>query len=360
MSKAATAAYVLTQQGVMTAKRIASAMDVDLYVPPSLANAKGTPESASTFDSLRTLVRATFSAYRQHIFITAAGVAVRCIAPLLKSKSIDPAVVVLDHHGKHVVSLLSGHLGGANKLAAAVAEIVDGAAVITTATDTENLPSFDVLALEFNLVPADLKAATKVNAALLAGKPVIVDDPRNTLQLYGSAWHDLFIFIKNDAFAKLSGEEAAVMPRVTVTARATPPSETHLVLHPKTLHVGIGCRRGAKAPEILDLISTSLAQLELSPGAIARVASVDIKQHEKGLLEAAAALETPLRFFKAKELDAVPVTNPSPKVQEILGIDGVCEAAALLSAGPNAVLRMPKLAERGVTIAVAEEGVSNV
>lgn len=359
MTRAATAVYVLTQQGAMTSRLIAAAMQSDVYMPPSLASAVGKKDGAIPFDSLRALIGETFSAYRQHVFITAAGVAVRCIAPHLKDKRIDPAIVVLDHRGKNVISLLSGHLGGANKLAHAVAEAVGGQAVITTATDTENLPSLDVLALEFNLVIANIKAVARINSALVDGRRVVVDDPDNFLQLRGSAWQDLFVFTGTKTFDALPLDHAAAMPRVTVTPAVVPLTEAHLVLHPKVLHVGIGCRRGAKAPEILELITASLIQLELSPGSVATLASVDIKQHEQGLVEAAASLGVPLRFFTAKELDAVPVSSPSPKAREVLGIDGVCEAAAMLAAGKNAVLRMPKVAAHGVTIAVAEEGPSN-
>ena len=349
-----TAVYVLTQQGAMTAALLAETMPMDLYLPPALEAACAVP-GAIPYTSLRVLVGETFSAYRRHVFITAAGVAVRCIAPHLKDKSIDPAVVVLDQRGRHVISLLSGHLGGANRLAREVAEILGGQAVITTATDTENLPSLDVLALEFNMAIANIGAVARINGALLAGRPVAVDDPQNNLQLKGSAWKDLFLFTETPAFAALPPEEAEAMPRVTVTPRLDTPSETNLVLHPKTLHIGIGCRRGAKKDEILGLISSSLEQLELAQSAVADIASAEVKQYEPGLREAAESLGVPLRLFAAKELDTVPVTSVSPKAQEVFGLDGVCEPAAMLAAGEKAVLRLPKLALRGVTIAIAQD-----
>lgn len=354
MPKALTAIYALTQQGAMTAGKLADALWADVYLPPAVAAVYPIKE-AIPFDSLRSLVAKTFSAYRRHIFITAAGVAVRCIAPHLKDKSIDPAVTVLDQHGKHVISLLSGHLGGANALAREVAEILGGQAVITTATDTENVPSIDILALEFNLAIANIKAVAKVSGALLAGQLVVVDDPQNHLQLKGSVWQELFVFTETPAFADLPPEEANTMARVTVTPSRGMPLETNLVLHPKTLHIGIGCRRGAKEPEILELIHNALDKLELSPHAIANIASADVKQHEPGLHAAAESLGVPLRFFTVKELDTVSVTEVSPKAQEMFGVDGVCEPAAILSAGENAILRLPKRASRGVTIAIAQE-----
>ena len=351
---AKTAIYILTQQGAMTAENLIQRLDADIYVPPAVegfcSSAKPIP-----YDSLRALIAKTFTAYRQHVFVTAAGVAVRCIAPHLKDKTIDPAVVVMDQHGRHVISILSGHLGGANALAQEVASITGGQAVITTATDMENLPALDILALECNLTIANIKAVAKVNSALLAGRTVLVDDPGNALQLKESAWKELFVFTGTPEFASLTTEEAAAMARVTVTPTIVPLSETNLVLHPKILHVGIGCRRGAKARTITGVILNALEQLELSPGSIADIASVDVKRYEKGLIETAASFDVPLRFFSAKELDSIPVTSPSHKAQEVFGVDGVCEPSAMLAAGENALLCLPKRIIQGVTIAIAQE-----
>ena len=111
----------------------------------------------------------TFPLYRQHVFIAAAGIVVRAIAPHLRSKRVDPAVVALDQRGKHVVSLLSGHLGGANRLAEEVAAITGGVPVVTTATDTEGVVSIDLLAEEKGLVLSNPEAVKGVNMALLQG-----------------------------------------------------------------------------------------------------------------------------------------------------------------------------------------------
>lgn len=354
MTKAVTAVYALTQQGAMTAARLAGRMAIELYVPPALMGNACLIKGAKPFGSLRALIAKTFTEYRRHVFITAAGVAVRCIAPSLESKTVDPAVVVLDQYGKHVISLLSGHLGGANALAKEVAEILGGQAVITTATDTENVPSLDVLAIEFNLSIGNIKAVAKVNSSLLAGRPVVVDDPSNHLRLKQSVWKDLFIFKETPAYAGISEAELAGMAKVTVTARLPRLEDNNLVLHPKVLHVGVGCRRGVNGREIVEFILETIRQLELSPLAIGCLASADVKQYEPGLRDAGEALDVPLQFFTARELDTVPVTSVSPKAREVFGIDGVCEPAAMLAAGENAVLRLPKHAGRGITIAVAE------
>ena len=355
MKRAATAVYVLTQQGAMTARLITSVMAADVFMPPSLASAMDKKERAIPFDSLRALIAETFSAYRRHIFITAAGVAVRCIAPYLRDKRIDPAIIVLDQHGKNVISLLSGHLDGTNTLAREVAKAVNGQAVITTVTNEGNTPSFDVLALEFNLTVANIRAISKINNALSCGVRIVVDDPKNFLQLRDSAWHDLFIFTATNAYAALSAEEAEIMPRVTVTPDLVAYTDHHLVLHPKVLHVGVDCHHRAKASKIVEHINTSLTQLELSPGSVACIACRDTRQHERGLIETAERLYTQLRFFGADELTKVSLETTAKKIQDPFDNDNICEAAALLAAGKNAVLRIPKISTRGVSIAIAEE-----
>lgn len=351
MTETPAAVYVLTRQGAVTAAKIAAAMPTTLYAPHSL----GAVAHAVPFDALPALVRETFFAYRRHVFITAAGIAVRCIAPHIKDKSRDPAVVVLDHHGKNVISLLSGHLGGANDLARAIAAVLGGQAVITTATDTENLPSLDLLAREHGLAIADIRAVAAVNGALLAGRSVVVDDPHNHLRLANAPWRDLFLFTESDAYAALAPGDAARMERVTVTPRLHTRTPGGLVLHPKVLHVGVGCRKNTRAEDILACIHAAFEREGFAVASLAGLASADIKRHEPGLLEAAARLNVPVRFFSAKELQTIPVTAPSPKAREVLGVNGVCEPAAVLAAGENALLRMPKNVRRGVTLAIAQE-----
>ena len=173
------AIYALTPQGAFLGRRIADDLDGDLYLTKRLSDShKGRP-----FDRLMDIVAKHFSAYEGHIFIAATGIVVRAIAPLLKSKDMDPAVVVLDQDGQHVISLLSGHLGGANEMAQRVARSIGGQAVITTATDSAGLPSFDLLAKARGMTIANLNGVRHVNMALLTGEPVQIFDREDRLGL---------------------------------------------------------------------------------------------------------------------------------------------------------------------------------
>jgi len=146
------AIYALTPQGAVLGRRMADQLDADLFLPSRIAD----PHGAIPFDRLLDVVAKSFFLYPRHVFIAAAGIVVRAIASHLKSKDRDPAVIVLDQEGEYVISLVSGHLGGANELARNVARLTGGRAVITTATDTVGVPSMDLLAKEKDLTIANL------------------------------------------------------------------------------------------------------------------------------------------------------------------------------------------------------------
>lgn len=324
-----TAIYTLTPQGAALGVRIAESLGADLFLPVTLATPPQCAPRVFFFERLGEQVAHAFPRYAQHVFISAAGIAVRCIAPLLHSKISDPAVVVLDQKGRYVVSLVSGHLGGANDLALRVAAITGGQPVITTATDTEGLPSMDSLAADKGLAIRNPAAVKTVSAALLAGKRVPLYDPNDRLGLRDPRWADSF-------------ERLCAVPEdpsrlaIIVSVRDVAPAETRLVLHPRVVHAGIGCRRGASPEAILDALHAVLAEAGIAAHSLAAVASVSIKCDELGLLEAAARLAVPLRFYTPEELAPIPVRSPSPKAKEVLGIDGVAESAAFLSAHENA------------------------
>lgn len=386
------AVYALTPGGAALARRIAGALGGTLYLPERLCTvttegaASGMPGAADMpttqpFASLANIVARTFRLHPGHVFVAATGIVVRCIAPHVASKAQDPCVVVCDQRGAFAISLLSGHLGGGNDLARQVAAVTGGTPVITTATDTEGLPSFDLLAARTGLTMADIAMVRHVNGALLAGEPVWICDPgdrlglRATGALAGEAGTD---HIGTHEAMATSGDGAAAhshyahlfrfvaapadlppdAPSVLVTPHDHLTSPRRLVLHPRVLHVGAGCKRGVDGDVIEARIREVLAAAHLAPASIAALASADLKADEPGLRQAAAALGANLQFFDAPSLAAVPVPHPSPKAAEVLGVVevGVAEAAALLSARQadgDAALLVPKSAARGVTVAVA-------
>ncbi|NLW80874.1 MAG: precorrin-4 C(11)-methyltransferase [Desulfovibrionales bacterium] len=329
------AVYALTAQGLALARRMVSAWPGDIFVPRRLADS-----DTVAFARLSEQVRANFGAYHAHVFVAAAGIVVRTIAPLLQDKTADPAVIVCDHAGQHVISLLSGHLGGANDLARRIAKHLGGQAVITTATDTCASPAMDVLAREKGCTIADPSRIKAVNSALAEGLPVMVHDPE---QYLGISDHP--------AFNLVSDPETA---QVVVTWQNRP--HQGLVLHPMCLVAGIGCRRGVHREDILAALDQVFAAHHLAPQSLRSLVSVDLKKDESGLLQTGRDIGVPLEFLDRSCLERIQVPNPSNTVLKQIGVSSVCEAAALMVArknNPSAKLIVPKTIVGPVTVAVA-------
>lgn len=296
-----------------------------------------TSERFTPRGNLAAIMQSRFSVSDALIFIGACGIAVRAIAPHLVSKTTDPAVVVLDDHGQFVISLLSGHIGGANELARQIASLTGGVPVITTATDTHHRFAADVFAQNNDLFIEDMACAKRFAAEiLLRDLPINSDFP-----------------IENPLPSGLymgSTGSCGLM----ISCRKAYPFDTTLLLVPKRLHVGIGCKHGISSARIEALYSRALAPFH--PMAIRSIASIDVKREEPGLLQFARQCQVPLSFFSAEELQQVPGTfSHSDFVQKTVGVDNVCERAAMCAAGPGAMLILPKTSLDGVTIAVAQE-----
>lgn len=359
-----TAIYALTPQGLDLAFRLADRTGGQIYAVASLRREPPARFSSSAprwFASLSEQTRSVFPLYSCHIFIAAAGIAVRAIAPLLKGKAVDPAVLVLDQRGRHVISLLSGHLGGANAMARRVAALLGATPVITTATDCEGLPALDELAREKGLAVGNLEAVKRVSAALLAGEQVLLRDPENHLGLRGSEWEPLFLVERKGDGFDAQGAPPSAWAEVRVTACAPPADpdarQRCLYLHSRVIHAGIGCRKGTPAGAILEALADVCARRNLAMAALACLASIEAKRQEPGLNQAATALGLPLLFFSPAELAQYSVSSPSPKARELFGVEGVCEPAALAAAsgkeGGAPVLLAGKQVFKGVTVALA-------
>ena len=344
-----TAVYALTPQGGRLGRVLAAELDGDLFVSARLAD-EGLGQ-AGVFESLPPFVGALFGKYSKHVFVAAAGIAVRCVAPLLRGKDRDPAVVALDQRGRFAVSLVSGHLGGANELAVRIARVTAGQAVVTTATDTEDLPSLDTLAQERGLAIANLGAVKAMNVALLSGQTVQVHDPGNWLRLRPKAGAEHPWTAHFRPVADAAGWVAGA-PGVWVTHEAREPEGEMLVLHPPCLAVGVGCRRGVGAGAVIEAVRGVLAGAGLAEASVLALATIEAKRDEAGLLEAAAALGRGLFFYDAGELAGVKTPNPSARVQDKMGTPSVSEAAALVCAGADGLL-VEKTICGDVTVAVA-------
>jgi cobalt-precorrin 5A hydrolase len=278
-----------------------------------------------------------WSDYQALVCVMATGIVVRTIAPLLRDKYRDPAVVVCDEAGRFAVSLLSGHLGGANELAHRVAAATGGQAVLTTASDVLGRTALDLWCRDWGLTPASKEALTHAMGKLV---------DRGNLTLW-SRYSMPVLPADLMPVAERTAADLIVDSRVDACERAA-------LLHPKTLVVGIGCNRGTPAMAISRAVEATCRQYRLAPQAIAQLASIDLKQDEAGLLEYARQHSLAITFFNKDQLNAVEGIVASEAVQRATGAKGVAEPAALLCAGPGSTLLVPKMKWTDVTTAVAE------
>lgn len=338
------AVYALTSSGAAVARRLVEALPRScLFLPERLAGG-----GDQVFQRLADALAANFRRYQAHVVVAAAGIVVRAVAPLLAHKTRDPAVVVLDQRGRFAVSLLSGHLGGANDLARMAAEILGGQAVITTATDVEGLPSLEMMAQRLGLRWEGLDALSGVSAALLEGETVEVHDPQGwLLPSLDKRWPGLFISRMDWPLGAGEG-----VPLVVVSHRTVSPEDGWLVFRPPCLCLGLGCNRGASADEMEKLLEGVFLTQGLSRIAVACLASVEAKRDEPGLAELSRRLGVELFFYPPETLEAVQVPNPSGLVHQHVGTKSVCEAAAILAAGGGPLITV-KAKSTNATLAVA-------
>lgn len=350
--------HAFSPQAITLGLKLAREMDGDLFAPSRLVSThEEQPENSADQSRLRSFSRlpehmaACFQQYAAHVFIGATAIAVRAIAPLLRGKTVDPAVVVCEIHGKSVISLLSGHVGGANALARNIAERTGGQAVITTATDSEGLPAIDVMANMAHCRVGDPQAMKLVTAVLLSGKKPALIDPLHTLDISDDDRLRLFEECDSPPLS-LHGEMA---PAVVVGFRQVAPAPGRLRLYTRRLHVGLGYRKGVSVDELEQALLTLLDEEGLAKEAVASVSSAELKAEDTALRELGRRLDATVHYYSAKMLEKIPVPHPSAKAAEVLGCGplSVSEGSALLSAGTGSQLLVPKQIMDTVTLAIA-------
>ena len=336
------AVFALTAAGAARAGEIASGLTgAEIWVPEKQQEVVAS-RRRRTFPTggLAGALRGAWQEYEGLILIMACGIAVRLLAPLLGDKLTDPAVVVVDERGDYAVSLLSGHLGGANRLAGEVARITGGRPVVTTASDVRGLVAFDELAARHGYRVENPEALLELAGVALEGGELELTMPPELFRRY-------YAEVPN---FRLTGwhEDGSIQVR-------NPRSGTALRLTRCRTVLGIGCRRGVSEATLRRAVDAALAQLQLRSSDLDALATAEPKRSEPGLVALARSLELPLVSFPVAELNQVPVPHPSAAARRHLGLNSACEAAALLGAGPGSRLLLTKQITGPVTTAVARE-----
>ena len=335
-----------------------------------------------------------FSADDGILFVGACGIAVRSIAPYVASKKSDPAVLVIDECGKFVISLLSGHLGGANELALTASEILNAQAVVTTATDLHERFAVDIFAKKNGCDIMNMTAAKEVSAAVLAGEkvgfysefpwtgklpqglipcdrkgvPVSLDEKNRTGKLPGEVTkkqetgkspeevmekQETGKAAEEVSAEESAGEQAVKLGIAVAIHKSCAPFLSTVQVIPKVVTLGMGCRKNKEPEGIEKAADSCLEQEDIFPQAVEQLASISIKKHEPGLLALAEKKKLPFLTFEGEELMKVQGDfTPSAFVKSVTGADNVCERSAVLGAAKGKLIKR-KSGGDGVTTALA-------
>lgn len=310
----------LTKQGSRLARRIADLMQGTVYLPERFAVANEQTFGKGQFT--KTCQR-LFHEMDGVICVMATGIVVRTIAPLVEDKTVDPAVLVVDERANHVISLLSGHVGGANAWATQLAELLESDPVITTATDTEHVQALDTLAQRVDGWYPDFKMNTKkYNSLLAAGEPVeIWIDPD-----FISAFPDLSGFHQLEALT----DATAGVPLVIVSDKVNFDKYANSVqVVPRVNALGIGCRKDVTYAMMQTVFTQFCVEHQLAWQSIYALGSIDKKQHEGAIHYLADTLNVPVTFYTAEALQPASQHYPqSAFVEKTVGVGNVASASA--------------------------------
>lgn len=310
------------------------------------------------------------------LFIGACGIAVRAIAPNLTDKLYDVPVLVMDEEGRYVIPILSGHVGGANELARELAGLMNACPVITTATDVQKKFAVDLFAKRNHLEIMNKDGIAKVSAKALAGRQLTIAVRAQNIECY----HPKFCEVREEDFTEAENqllqeasmhkhdwEVCGVEPplrlvpyvknqQIDIVVSETPDNKNALIwLRPKRYVVGMGCRKNKDTEELLGFYQETLEQAMVELGEVYALASIDKKKDEPGLLAISERMRIPFFTYTAEELNRVGAcVHSSEFVKAQVGVDNVCERAALAGCEANGTLIYEKQAFDGMTIAIAE------
>ncbi len=294
-------------------------------------------------DKLNDFTKRAFEENSAIVFVGATGIAVRAIAPFIASKDRDPAIIVVDELGKYIIPILSGHLGGANEISKEIADILKGKAVITTATDINDVFAVDVWAVNNNLYIENIDSIKYISAAVLKGEKIgfCCDYPveGDLYDFMTQAKAEVGIYIMNQNVKK--SDETFV------------PFLRTLRLRPKLFFVGIGCRKGTDEKVLEEFFIETLTELDIPMFLVSKIVTIDIKKEEKAIVKLCEKHRYPLETFTSEQLSrAKGEFTSSEFVKSSVGVDNVCERAAYIASNAGKII-LKKTVKNKCTIAIA-------
>lgn len=356
------AVVAITKHGVEHAKALVAGLPgAELWVSEKQRDLA--PE-ARHFPAIRDFTAEAWGRYDGLVYHVSLGAVVRTIAPFLKGKDVDPAVVTVDDGGRFAVSVLSGHVGGANELAERVAAVLGATPVVTTASDARATIPVDILGRELGWTLEDKANVTPASAAVVNERPVafVQECGQRDWWTRPTPLPPSIQVFPSLALARAAGSFEAFLvvsdrAKAVLDAELGADAAKAVIYRPKTLWCGLGCDFGTDLEELQGLITATFAEAGLSPRCIAGLASIDIKEREEALHQLAVRLGVGIKFFGRDELNGKKTkSTPNPLVMKYTGAVGVSEPAAMLAAGANDLV-VPKRKSQRATLAVARQEV---
>ncbi|KIL38654.1 cobalamin biosynthesis protein CbiG [Gordoniibacillus kamchatkensis] len=352
------AIVAITKHGTALARGLHKQFsNMDLYYMGKFAQGDEAASGIQLFNgSVRLLLPALFQSYKGLIILISLGAVVRMIAPILQDKKTDPAVVVIDDKGEHVISVLSGHLGGANELTREVAAAIGARPVITTASDVQRTIPVDLFGRRFGWEweSASADKLTPVSASVVNEERVAIvqESGERDWWMYDSPLPPNLQLCGSIAEALDAKPQAALV----VTHRLLAPEEEAILANgvlyrPKVIVLGMGCNRGTSAEEIEAVIRETLAELGFSMRSVRALCTIELKKDEQGLVAVANKFGWEFVWYAPDRLNAVAVEEPSDTVYRYTGAYAVSEPAAKLYTGTGK-LALTKKKSGNCTISV--------
>lgn len=332
------AIVAITKHGVEMARDLAQKFPgTDLYYMSKFARGDEESRGIQLFaNSVRMLFPALWPAYKGLIIIISLGAVVRMIAPLLEDKKKDPGVVVVDDRGENVISVLSGHLGGANELAREVAAVMGARPIITTASDVQKTIPVDLFGRRFGWEWDSAEKLTPVSASVVNEERVAVVNESGERDWW---MHDTPMPPSIQEYPTIAEAQAAEpQAALVVTHRLLQPEEQSILdngvlYRPKVIVLGMGCNRGTSAEEIEAVIKETLDELQFSIKSVKALTTIELKKDEAGLIAVCEKYGWPFVWYSPEQLNQVQIEDPSETVYKFTGAYGVSEPAVKLYAG---------------------------
>ncbi len=352
------AIWTMNEKGLRTALRLRGIPGLkNIFTPASVKQLYDNPR-ISGYDNFSESVCKDFHEYDVHVFIMATGIVIRTISKVIEDRTTDPAIVVMDEMGKNIISLISGYMGGANRLTLKLASILNGNPVITKAIDISDITAVDTIAMEIGAVIENKDMIKSVSTAMLNNEPVaLICDSYLYEKYYGNADYRPDHF--NDII-DVNPHEYSAICIISEKQFLIPPDvlTKFLLIRPSNIVLGIGCTHNTSEEEIASTVDRILSLKGISPLSITGVATIDQKKDEPGLLAYCNSINQDLKHYSAETLNNVEYQGMSPPSEELrknLGSYGVSEPASLICAGKGAKLVVNKVTSGNVTLAVARK-----